>query len=233
MELLKKNAWFLGFAILGLALGGYIWFVMPHEREVTSLGIFLFKLLPFVCMAIAIALLDVELFKKLKLHFILIPVAFLVYFCYFVPKIFFNMDEYPMLYYTVLTVTPIIILSLSLAYRLGGGSGGSSARLSFAMLLLMLSGLEDLAYLTVNHHTDPQWATIPEVWTWASHMTVFIGHAPTKTEAYIFIVVHVILALLVLFLPSKVFGQLGATFGRFKESMGGRNVSKGSNLRDS
>jgi hypothetical protein len=96
-----------------------------------------------------------------------------------------------------------MILALSLAYRLGGGSRETSLRLTFAMLLLQLSGLEDLAFLTVNPHTDPEWTPIPEKWTWADHMTVFLGHAASKYEAYAFITVHVVLALLVLFLPVR------------------------------
>ena len=107
-----------------------------------------------------------------------------------------------------------MILSLALAYRLGGGEGSGVRRLAYAMLLLMLSGLEDLAFLTVNPHTDPRWTPIPEVWSWASHMTVFLGHPPTKYEAYGFIAAHVALAALVLFLPGRVFRAVRWPVGR-------------------
>ena len=50
---------------------------------------------------------------------------------------------------------------------------------------------------------DPRFWPIPEVWTWASHMTVFLGHPPTKAEAFGFIGVHLVLAGLVLFLPGR------------------------------
>jgi len=60
--------------------------------------------------------------------------------------------------------------------------------------------------LTLNDHpSGSRYASIPEVWTWASHITVFLGHPATKIEAFAFIGVHVILALLVLFLPGRVF----------------------------
>ena len=226
MQLLKKNSLALAFLGLTLLLTGIIWLVLPHDREVKSLGILLFKLLPFVSGTLTICYLDIETFKRFRLHYIIIPSCFLTFFCIFVPQIFSNSDDFPSLYYIILTLTPFIILSLITAFRLGGGSRESTLRLSFAMLLFMLSGLEDLSFLLMN----PQWAQTP-VWKWASHMTVFLGHPPTRYEAYAFITVHVILALLVLFLPSKVITRslpahkLQELFRRQK------NVSSGSVVR--
>ncbi len=191
-------------AAVGLA--AFIWFVLPHEQQASSAAILLFKLTPFAFAVAGIALADDALLRRLKLHLIAIPAAFLLFFLYFVPRIFFysgSDGDFENLYYHMLTAVPVVILSLTLAFRLGGGAAGTTARLGFAMLLLMLSGLEDLAYLLVNPHTDPQWTPIPEVWDWASHMAVFLGHAPTKYEAYAFIAVHVFLALAVLFTPSR------------------------------
>jgi hypothetical protein len=83
-----------------------------------------------------------------------------------------------------------------------------SRRLGYAMLLLQLSGVEDLAYLTVNNHTDPEWTPIPQVWTWADHMTVFVGRPLMKNEAFVFIAVHVFIAVLVLALPDRFWRRL-------------------------
>ncbi|MFI6508697.1 hypothetical protein ACIBCT_13925 [Streptosporangium sp. NPDC050855] len=205
-----KHRRFAIFASLAVIAAAIVWFGLPHDREVKSLWLFLFKLVPFVMAAEAVAALDVEWAKRMRLPLLLIPPTFLLYFLYFVPKIFFfggaiseDPTSFGNLYYHVLTLTPMIILALALAYRLGGGTAATVRRLSYGMLLLMLSGLEDLAFLTVNDHTDPAYATIPEVWEWASHITVFIGHPPTKMEAYAFIVVHVILALLVFLSPQR------------------------------
>ena len=49
---------------------------------------------------------------------------------------------------------PYTILALVLCYRLGGGIASQCRRLAYGTLLLMLSGLEDLAFLTINAHTD-------------------------------------------------------------------------------
>ncbi|KUL34517.1 hypothetical protein [Actinoplanes awajinensis] len=211
---LRRNAAVLVLAALAAGCAAIIWFVMPHDREVKSLGIFLFKLLPFVFATEALARLDVAFFRKYQLVRVLVPASFVVFFLYFVPKIFFYAEDHPTLYYHVLVLTPLIILSLTMAYRLGGGTPGNTRRIAAAMLLIMVSGAEDLAYLTVNNHTDPEWATIPETWTWASHIKVFLGHYPSKMEAYVFIAVHVVLALFVLAAPTRWFERLNPWRGR-------------------
>jgi hypothetical protein len=196
----------LACAVAAAALGAVIWFALPHDREVTSVGTLLFKLTPFGFATAAIALADDAALRRWRLHLIAIPAAFLLFFLYFVPRVFFysgSDGDFPRLYYHMLTAIPLIILALALSFRLGGGKPSTTARLAAGMLLLMLSGLEDLAFLVVNPHTDPRWTPIPEVWTWASHMTVFLGHPPTRSEAYAFIAVHVVLAGLVLFLPGR------------------------------
>ncbi|WP_431996381.1 hypothetical protein [Streptomyces fungicidicus] len=210
---MRRNAPFLVLAALAAVFAGIVWFAMPHDREVKSLGILLFKLVPFVLATEAIAQLDPVWAQRIRLHLV-VPVCFLVYFCYFVPKIFFVAENHPELYYYILTLTPFVILSLVLAFRIGGGAAHLVRRLSYAMILLMLSGLEDLAFLTVNDHTDPAWQTIPEVWTWASHITVFLGHPASKYEAYAFIAVHVLLALFLLFAPTRWFAPLARAVRR-------------------
>jgi hypothetical protein len=208
------------FAAAAAVLGGVIWLILPHDRDVTSVAMLLFKLTPFACATAAIALADDVALRRRQVHLIAIPLSFLVFFCYFVPRVFFYSGtdgDFPKLYYHMLTAIPFIILALALAFRLGGGAPATTARLAVGMLLLMLSGLEDLAFLLVNPHTDPRFTAIPEVWTWASHMTVFFGHPPHKYEAYAFIAVHLLLAGLVLFLPGRV---VSAVVRREREPVG-------------
>ncbi len=203
---------FLLWTLAALGAAGFVWFAMPHEKEITSLWVLLVKLLPFVLATEAIARLDLGERARRLLGLLAIPAVFLVFFAFFVPRIFFYSDDGSTLYYYVLTLTPFVILGLTLAYRLGGGLPGTARRLSYAMLLLMLSGIEDLAFLTINPHTDPRWTPIPELWTWASHMTVVLGgHVATKHQAYAFIAVHVVLAGLVLLLPGRIVRSLLAT----------------------
>ncbi len=173
----------------------------PPEREVSSLGAFIVKLVPFVLATEAIARLQLDRRERSLLFRAALPLCFVAYFCYFVPKIFFYLDDFPKAYVTILTLTPFLILTFVMAFRLGGGSAESTRRSAYGLLLLMLSGIEDLAFLTVNDHTEPELQSIPERWTWASHMKVRLGHYPTKYEAFAFIAVHVALALVVLFAP--------------------------------
>ncbi|GAB3966157.1 hypothetical protein GCM10029978_030650 [Actinoallomurus acanthiterrae] len=205
----RANAVTIGLLLTALILAGIIWSAVPHQHKISSLWLFLFELTPFLAAAGAIAWLDVGWARRLRLHLVVVPAAFLAMFCFFVPRIFYYAGrDADQLYYHMLTLVPLIILSLCLSYRLGGGTRNGTLRLGGALLLLQLSGLEDLAYILVNPHTDPKWQHVPDVWTWAYHMSVFIGHAPTKDQAYAFITVHVVLALLVLFLPGRVVAAL-------------------------
>lgn len=190
---------------VAFGLAAAVFFGMEHSRDVTSVWVLLAKLTPFVAASIAIAWLDLAWAARLRLPLVLPPVCFLVFFLYFVPRIFHyhNENDFNHLYYTVLMLVPFIILSLVLSLRLGGARTSTVLRLAAAMILLQLSGLEDLAFLVGEAASGTLPGGIPPVWTWADHITVFIGHPPTAGEAYAFIAVHVVLAVLVLTLPGR------------------------------
>lgn len=183
------------YGILACAFAYYVYNFMGHDREVESLGVLLFKLIPFVFASLFIATVDAELLAQKRISHFLIYIGFLIFFGLFVPRIFWEgfENESKGLYYIVLILVPFIILLLGFAFRMGGAGSGATLRLLFALLLIMLSGIEDLAYLL----TTPRSGPIPEVWTWASHIKVRLGHFPTKYEAYVFISVHMLLALFV------------------------------------
>ncbi|MFD9942455.1 hypothetical protein ACFWYW_34245 [Nonomuraea sp. NPDC059023] len=191
---------------LAVALAGVVRFVLPYEQEITSLWGFLVKLTPQLAAIVAIAWLDVEWARRLKLHLLAIPAVFLAFLLYFVPKTFMAaMDigdksgTFEDLYLHVVVFVPFLIVALLLAYRLGGGSREGVLRTGLAMSILHVSGLEDLVAVSMNRRLD----AIPEVWDWADHITVRIGHPATKYEAYAFIAAHVVVALLVLFVPRR------------------------------
>ncbi|MEE8600101.1 hypothetical protein [Euzebya tangerina] len=199
-DLLRSNAVALVSTVLAVALAAVVLFVLPQEREVRSLGIFIFKLLPFVFAATAIATVDRAVIDRFAVKALLLVAAYLGFFLYLVPKITFNRESFEDLYAILLITAPYVILTLVLAYRLGGGPPGKTFRLAIALLLLMISGLEDLAYFTVND--DPSWPDpFPETWDWVSHITVRIGRAPTREDIIVVASLHVVAALAVLFLP--------------------------------
>ncbi|WP_120495572.1 hypothetical protein [Kiloniella sp. EL199] len=203
------------FGILALLWGGYALMYLPADNEVKSLGVFLFKLGPFVCAALSVSLLDPDIVKRLRLNILAIFLCFGVFFFLYVPRMFFDVfyNQGEELYYQTLVIVPFLILSFTLAFRLGGGSTGDSLRVAFGLLILMLSGLEDLAYLVINPHEAGKWSPIPEYWDWPSHMIVRLGHIPSKYEAYGFIAFHLGLALFVAIYPFKFLSRYASFFG--------------------
>lgn len=201
----RQHLLFVGLSAATLASAAAVWSLFPHQQQMSSVWVLLAKLIPVVLATEAIAVLDVDLFRRRNLAMVAMPLLYLVFLCYFAPKIFFlsSFGTFDQLYFLVITMLPYTVLALVLCYRLGGGSAGRCRRLSYGLLLLMLSGLEDLAFLTVNHHTDPRFTSIPDHWTWASHINVFFGGPVSKHQAYAFIAMHVGLALTVLFLPAR------------------------------
>lgn len=190
--------------LVAVALAGLVRFVLPYEQEITSVWSFLVKLTPQLAAIVAIAWLDVEWARKLRLHLLAIPAVFLGFLLYFVPKTFMlalDMEDksgsFPDLYLHVIVFVPFLIVGLLLAYRIGGGSTEGVMRTGLAMSVLHVSGLEDLVAVSINRRVDG----IPELWGWADHITVRLGHVATRTEAYVFIGVHVVVALLLLFYP--------------------------------
>ncbi|MEU6711318.1 hypothetical protein ABZ897_07520 [Nonomuraea sp. NPDC046802] len=202
--MIRANLVTLVAGVVAVALAGLVRFVLPYEQEITTLWVFLVKLTPQLAAIVAIAWLDVETARRLRLHLIALPALFLGFLLYFVPATFMAaMDiedgsgTFEDLYLHVVVFVPFLIVALLLAYRIGGGSREGVLRTGLAMSIVHVSGLEDLVAVSMNRRLD----AIPEVWTWADHITVRLGHPATKTEAYVFIAVHVVAALLVLFVP--------------------------------
>ena len=98
---------------------------------------------------------------------------------------------------------PLLILAFALHQRLGGSPAATVRRISYASILVMLSGLEDLSFWLWRGQP------VPQRWDWADHMTVRLGHVAGRTEAYVFIAAHLLAALAVLCWPSR--SRRGAT----------------------
>jgi hypothetical protein len=202
---------------LAVALAGLVRFVIPYEREISSLWMLLVKLTPQLAACVAVAWLDVAWARWLRLHLVALPAIFLAFLCYFVPKTFMTALDmvdgtaaFEDLYLHVVVFVPFMIVGLVLSYRLGGGSREGVLRIGAAMTVLQMSGLEDLVAVLMNSRLDG----VPEVWAWAHHMTVRLGHVATRTEAYVFIAVHLVLAVLVLVVPGRAVTALGRRMRR-------------------
>lgn len=202
-----------GLLTVGLTVAVYVG--TPNAHGLTSLWTLLFHLTPFVAATVAIAWLDLGWAHRLRLHLVLPPVCFLVFFTFFVPYLFllFAQDDaegyFDQFYYTQLMMVPFFILALILAVRLGGGRRSTVLRLATAMLLLQLSGVEDLAFLVIRDLHTPGPQPIPEVWDWADHIAARLGHYPSRYEAYAFIAVHLVVAVAVLVVPGRLVRAAG------------------------
>jgi hypothetical protein len=195
----------LFFAGAALITGALVWLFAPHGQQLGSVWVLLAKLVPFFLAVEAIVRVDVDLVRRLNLTLVVMALSFGVFLCYFAPRIFFlsSFGTFAQVYFLVITMLPFAVLAFVLCFRLGGAAASQCRRLAYGLLLLMLSGLEDLAFLTINHQVDPRFKSIPEHWTWASHINVFFGRPVTKYEAYGFITVHVVAAVLVLLVPAR------------------------------
>jgi hypothetical protein len=204
---LRRHLW-LPLGILTLLVSGYIYFVSPHQRLIPGLTVLLFKLLPFVTASLTIAALP-DRIPGPRYVWSALPVLALLGFI--IPRLFYfaiqgfeasPSDQENLLalfdeFYTVVAIlVPFIFLWVALVFRLAGGSPSGSLKLSIACLLVMLSGYEDVMLFL----TTPM-GPLPETATWAHHVTVFLGHPPSRAELFGFMAVHFVLAVLVLAVP--------------------------------
>ena len=170
----------------------------PDGTELDNLWWLLAHLVPFVLATETIAVLDPRWFARWRLAELAAVASFALVFCVFVPKMFDRVlaDDFDGFYGLMRTLAPLLILIIALPYRLGGGPAGAVRRMSYASLLVMLSGIEDLLFWVWRG------SPIPAQWDWAHHMTVVLGHVASRTEAYLFIGVHLAAAAAILAMPS-------------------------------
>jgi hypothetical protein len=209
----RKIRWILPL-FPALVVGAYIYFGMPHEREIRSLWTLLFKLTPFFLAGFSVAWFPQKASPLLKA--VLVFATLLPFLGFLVPRLLHltiagyemgydmapSSDIAPLLetfgqYYTMVAIlVPYVILMIAFAYRCGGGGSANCLKIAWTGLLLMLSGYEDIMFWLVNAR-----GPFPEVATWASHVTVFLGRPATRAEFYVFIGVHLVLIAVVFALP--------------------------------
>ena len=190
---------FFALVLATLAAGVLLVALAPSGKQLDSLGLFLAYLVPFVLAAETIAALDPQWLRRWRLPEVLGVLTFTAVFCGFVPRMFDRViaDDFDGFYSLVRILAPLLILAFALHQRLGGSAAATVRRISYASILVMLSGLEDLSFWLWRGQP------IPQRWDWADHMTVRLGHVASRTEAYLFIAAHLVAALAVLCWPSR------------------------------
>lgn len=186
-------------AVLTLVSAVVVLVAFPQEQSIANAGVFIGHLVPFVLGAETIASLRPEWFGRWRLREVAQVGSFVLVFCYFVPRMFDRSlsGDSDGFYYLMLTLVPLLILSFVLHARLSGARPAIVRRAAYGNILIMLSGIEDALFWVWRGDA------IPRRWDWADHITVLIGHIASRTEAFVFIGVHLVLAVLVFTLPDS------------------------------
>lgn len=198
-----RRWWWLLPAAAGAALTVLIMVVLPPDRTIDHVGEVLFKTAPLLCAVLAIAYFPQRQGPGPALLGVLFVGYMGVVDTLNVDHIFSFADAddqdaaFPRLYQWTIFLNAFTVLAILLAYRLGGAAAGRVLRAGLAAVLVVISGLNDLAFYYTNAWDGPR----PEVLAWASHIAVFVGGPPTAPTAIVFCAAHLLLAAVILALP--------------------------------
>ena len=194
-------------AAAGLAVTVLIMLILPPDRTLHGPGDFLLKVSPLVLAVPAMALFP----RRAPWSLGLVVLGLLFYLGYvdsaFVIQVSHLVDaavagganeQFDAFYRFAIFVNAFTVLFAVFAYRLGGASTANALKAGTVGVLLLVSGLNDLTMWAMYPWPDGQ---RPVVFTWASHVGVFLGHPPALSEMLVFLAVHLLLAGVVLAVP--------------------------------
>jgi hypothetical protein len=191
----------------GLAVTALIMLILPPDRTLHGFGDFFLKICPLVFAVLTIALFP----RKGAVSLGLAVLGFVFYLGYvdsaYVIQVSHLVDgavagrgaeQFNAFYRFAVFVNAFTVLFAVFAYRMGGAGAASVLKLGGAGVLLLISGLNDLTMWAMYPWPDGQ---RPEVFSWASHVSIFLGQAPRLTDMLLFLAIHVLLAVALLALP--------------------------------
>lgn len=198
-----RRWWWLLPALAGAGLAALIMVVLPADRTIDNVGEALFRVSPLLLAVVAIAGFP----QRPGLGLVLLAALVIGYMGVLdtlnVIHIFQFADApdqaaaFPQLYQFTIFINAFTVTAVLFGYRLGGASTARTLKAGVAAVLVVLSGLNDLAF-----YFSYDWpAGRPDRLDWASHIEVFIGGPPTPAAAIAFCLVHLALASVVLTLP--------------------------------
>jgi hypothetical protein len=202
-------------AAAGLLVTLLIMVVLPPDRTLHGVGDFALKTSPLVLAVITIALFPRPGSGALWL----LPLGFVFYLGYVDSASFVHVSalidaavagqggQFPSYYRWAIFVNAFTVLFPLLAFRLGGASTAATLKLGGAGVLLLLSGLNDLTMWAMYPWPEGR----PELFDWASHVSIFLGHAPRLHEMLAFLGLHLLLAGLLLAAPLDRWLRLDAS----------------------
>lgn len=203
--MIQRWGWLLAGAAGG-ALALVIMVVLPPDRTIDNPGEFLLKISPVVFAVLSIggfpqrpklgnALLGVVVFGYLGVLDTIYVLKVLA-----LAGAADQGTAFASFYQIAIFINAFTVLAVLFGYRLGGAPSGRVLRLGFASTLVLVSGLNDITFYYWYGWPDGR----PARFTWASHITVFVGSPATPTVAIVFCAIHLVLAGLLLAGPSLV-----------------------------
>jgi hypothetical protein len=194
-------------ATLGGALTLLLMAVVPPDRTLHSLADYAVKVSPLVCGVLATATFP----RRGAWLAGLVALGFVFFMGYVDSALFIQVShlidaavarhgaaQFSAYYRFSLFVDAFVVLFALFAFRLGGGSAAWVLKLGAAGILVLTSGLNDLTMWLMYPWPRGQ---RPATFDWASHVAVFIGHAPRVQEMAGFLAVHLLLIVAILSLP--------------------------------
>ena len=206
VSLVRNWLWVIP-AVIGGGLTVLTLFVLPPDRVIDGLTEFLFKITPLVTAVFAIALFP----KKGSWVGLLLVLGFIFYMGYIDSAFFIQLgnlldaavadtyqEQFPAFYTFHIFVNSFTVLLAIFAYRLGGANAARVIKVGLSGILVMISGLNDLATWVIYPWPNGE---RPLVFYWASHVAVFIGRDPTLYHMLAFLAVHLLLIGIIFWLP--------------------------------
>lgn len=192
----RDRAWWV-LALAGVAGSAVVWWAFPHGRDVSSAWEYVAKLVVFSCVVLAVALFP----NRRPSSYLLLLVAFLAFAGYLFPRISYfyygdtGRDQADSFYtHLYLLAYPALILTVTTAFRLGGGSPGRCVKIAGSGVLILFSGFVDVMWQLVNPVPIPDLIDAP-------HITVITGGPIGFGAAVLFTVAHLPLLVGLLLLP--------------------------------
>jgi hypothetical protein len=197
VRLAPNYAWLALAALAGIGYG-INWLVVPHTRETVALGEFMLKIAIFMLAIAAVSSLPGYI-RDSRFSFLLLALPSLAFLGYIIPRMFYWFlmgPENEPAYYTLLwnVCYPAIVLSICLAYRLGGASFGKTFKVGANSTILLFSGYLEYMWFVINPLPYEGMKTIP-------HIEVLIGFKPSHPGLLIFFACHIPLFIIVNLLP--------------------------------
>jgi hypothetical protein len=200
----------------GLAVTALIMLVLPPDRTLHGFGDFALKASPLVLAVPAIALIPraggpslLLVLANLVVYLGYVDSASVIQVAHLVDAAVAGRagEQFNAFYRFTIFVNAFTVLSAVLAYRLGGASTARVLKLGCAAILLLVSGLNDLTMWAMYPWPAGE---RPASFSWASHVSIFFGHAPSLAEMVLFLAAHLALAAVVLALPLEIWLERAA-----------------------